>query len=74
MAPRNVMPSLFIVYTSDEGGTQILSPQSVFLPIWSYSSHLSCEISLGALVHRCGEHGGGIAVFYQFAKVHEHGL
>ena len=41
MAPRNVMPSLFIICTSDEGGAQFLSPQSVFkgeLEKWLTSS------------------------------------
>ena len=37
-------------------------------------SHLSRQVSLGALVRGVGEHGGGIAIFHQFAQVHEHGL
>ena len=37
-------------------------------------SHLSRQVSLGALVRGVGEHGGGIAILHQFAQVHEHGL
>lgn len=37
-------------------------------------SHLSRQVGLGALVRGVGEHGGGIAILYQFAQVHEHGL